>query len=879
MLDRKEDRLTDAPLTSATSPAIKRVVLRRRNDVGTLCAAGPAAESVLEALERVITKRVSETLLVWPQRPDSVALFHSLAALNRIEQCDHTGLATVYFPWNRNTPGIQRTLLVDRSFLHNATLPALSRLIQPRSAQQPAFGYLMALHSLKHVFASGKKAKRFTKALKADPSLAHPSLFEIMPQSGIQDSATTEYKDQFLRRLRRQTWIHDTQYIEAATDPLKTPFVLFGVQSDAAHVKRLRAAGLNPPHGGRRPDLVLIDATRRAREQLDGWRQELPRFLGVLSDLYGTASPPALVITDDVFALEALRWEIIKRYDVRRRVEIAEKAPSPATAVLTRSPDPLSSDTIVSNAVPAVTAEAYGTDVLNVVEAGFKLRKAFFVSGDRELADAVTAAMSVAQSLVALPGCPDQFYRFLNQNYEGYERQNMGARFDHQLPIGKFRSALQKGFAGPSHSALAKFLASFEELCRAASAESPGRRLFDACLHRLLSTNTAAIVVCASELLRGFVAWRIENDPDLVEARAALGSSLLLVDRREAIEQLVTASDGGSRFEQIVFVEPYPDALLHVLTLPRLPRQVLVLAHLARTDQTLRRIRVLMNLPGTDAVRPMLAAVQAEFERVLHGRITDVPDLEAEIPLPRLGTLDLTAAGAPGYGAPRMIGTSGGLRIRVFDGSELAVYDPDALQVFSRKTAKDLLPGDQVCVFSPDFVGMARERLNLTANASDVLVLYHRAVLQAALNLPGQGIAAKVTTLRQRMLAFDPALDLPGAQAMRHWLDVGPLLEAPRDEVLPQAPRDRHHFLCFMKVLGISEDVARHYWDFGIFWTRSIRIRSGFSFHQVFIGILIDPHGTAAQLPKERRQEVWRIYEMAEQHVTTVVSNDAEAQP
>jgi hypothetical protein len=43
------------------------------------------------------------------------------------------------------------------------------------------------------------------------------------------------------------------------------------------------------------------------------------------------------------------------------------------------------------------------------------------------------------------------------------------------------------------------------------------------------------------------------------------------------------------------------------------------------------------------------------------------------------------------------------------------------------------------------------------------------------------------------------------------------------------------------------------------------------------MGILIDPHGTASRLPANRRDEVWRIYETAEQHVVTIVDNKQEA--
>jgi hypothetical protein len=302
-----------------------------------------------------------------------------------------------------------------------------------------------------------------------------------------------------------------------------------------------------------------------------------------------------------------------------------------------------------------------------------------------------------------------------------------------------------------------------------------------------------------------------------------------------------------------------------------------MLSNLARAEQTLRRVRILLNLPGSEPVRPMLDSIKTELERVIGARTSEIPDLEFEMPLPRFGTLDLTVAGIPAAGARRVLTTSSGLRIRAYDGSELAVYDPDALQVFSRKLAKDLRPDDRVCVFSPDFVAMAREKLNLTRDAPEILALYHKTVLQAVARLDGRDITAKVVTLKKKMLQINSALDLPSEQGMRYWIDIDHLANQSRDKVTPHAPRDRENFLCFMKALGIAEDVARHYWDLGIFWTRSMRIRTGFSFHQVFMSILIDPHGTASWLPSNRRDEVWRIYETAEQHVVTVLDNRQEA--
>ena len=880
MENRQSPQSADVPaavaMPSATAAPEVVPTLRRRSNTNSLCSPGPAARNVLKTLERVLASHESEALLLWPQRPDSVAVFHALASLSRLPDCHTRRLATLLFPWTRNTAGIQRSVVVDRDFLDDAILQALKKVL-PDTETHAAFGYLMALHSLRHILASGKKDKRFRRSLKDDPGLAYPTLFEIMPQCGIKEDGLHGYADQFLRRLRRHTWIGDrTQHIDAATDPCRTPFFLFGVHSDGAHTRLLRGAGLDVQRGGRKPDLVLIDLTRGARGRLEPWRQATPRFLGLLTDLYGRDAPPALAITEDVFVLEALRWDVLKKYDVRRTVTVDDKRPRPAAVILSRSPDPLCQATIGPTVPCSVNAEVYGTDVLNVVDTGLKLRRSLLNAGEQDIASAVTAAVTVAQAIVGLPGSQRQLHDFLTSNYEGRERDTIGSRYDHLTPISKMRSLLDCGVAGQYHGALSRFLSSFDTLCCVAATESPGQKLFDEQLRRLLETDERLIVVCSSEFLRGFVEWRVETDPELDSARLHLAERLLLLDRREAVEELDVHQQGDKRPGRILFVEPFADDLLHVLTSPWRPTQALILTNLARAEQILRRVRILLDLPGTEAVRPVLADVQVEFDRVLQGRVSEVPDLEAEIPLPRLGTIDLTVPGAPGYDSARLIATSSGLRIRAFDGSEVALYDPDALQVFSRKRAKDLTPGDQICVFSLDFVAAARERLNLTADAPEVLSLYHNTVIKARRELPGVELSAQVAALRQRMLAVDPTLDLPGEPAMRHWLDVAHLIDAPRHRVRPQAPRDRHHYLCFMKALGVGEEVSRHYWDWGIFWTRSMRIRSGSSFHQVFMGILVDPHGTVSRLPEKRRQEVWRIYETAEQHVVTIVSNDAD---
>ena len=81
----------------APSPAFGRNIFRRRSNPQSCLDVGPTAAGAVTVLERVLASRRSEALLIWPQRPDSVALFHALAALDRIEHCDRDGLKTLFF--------------------------------------------------------------------------------------------------------------------------------------------------------------------------------------------------------------------------------------------------------------------------------------------------------------------------------------------------------------------------------------------------------------------------------------------------------------------------------------------------------------------------------------------------------------------------------------------------------------------------------------------------------------------------------------------------------------------------------------------------------------------------------------------------------------
>ncbi|MGB4108037.1 MAG: hypothetical protein WBK55_09640 [Alphaproteobacteria bacterium] len=870
--DDISQEVRQAPVENSDGLTLKRIY-----EHDQICTPSPAMQKILEVFERTLINKESETLLVWPQRPEEVSIVHSLASKKRIANCDTEKLATLFFPWCRSTSATQRTLLLDRLKITQETLPALNRILQKKPPANDSFGYLMSLHSLKHLFSSGKKNTRLIKALELDPGLEHPTLFEILPQINIEESRIITFENHFLRRLQRHTWLGDTQHINGAINSLRTPFVMFGVHAKANRTRLLRPAGLDPKHSGRKPDIVLVDLTRLARNRLGkDWRKAVSRFLTTLRELYGDDCPPLLTITEDVFVLQALRWDIVKEYDVQRKVIKADKRPAKAQLVLNSNPDPFFKDDLPYPSIPEITADLYGSDILSFVSFGMKLRRTLAEGGDEELADTVMTAVDVIQNLIGLPGSPRQFFEFLEEHYQGFEKQSLGARFDHMSPRGKIKTALNLGLAGANHKSLTEFLSAFDKLGTALSANNPGSDLFKECIKDLSRKASKSIIIFSSELIRGFAEWRIENDANFSDIRDSVEKKILLLDKREAIEELQLSHAEKKFFQRIVFIEPYADDFLLILTRHWLPAKVSILSNLARAENIIRRLKILLDIEGVEPVREILSVVEKELERALEGRNVDFPDLDSA-PLPmKLGTLDLTAIGTSASGPTRIIGTSSDFQIKAFDGSEMALYNPDSLQVFSKKLAKDLQVDDQICVFSPDFVGMAREKLNLRTNASEILVLYHKAVVEAAEKLPGYDLSSKASALEARMKSIDPLLQMPGHQSLRSWINVADLIDSPRDEVRPQAPKDRRRFLTFMKALDIDENLAKNYWDFGVFWTRSMRIRNGAAFHQVFMSILIDPYGAANSLPAASRHDVWRIYETAEHHIVTVRSNERE---
>ena len=844
----------------------------------TLLSLSGGAQALLSVYEETILRNESRISLVTPGRLGELSMLHSLAALNRIEICDRERLTTMLFPWSRSGPTYQRKLIVNRQMLCARISRALHRLDGRPPTQKDS--YILAINSLNDV----PKNDALREKLQKDPAAEHPTLFEVMPYLGVHRSFVNSSSGRFLERLRRYTWLSrgGSRRLSDASEPPTTPFFLIGIGGDASERDALIKAGLDPAKGGRKPDLLLLDMTIRRRDRLGAdWKKTLSGFLDAVLELYlDVGPPPVFAITDDIYCLRNLTFTVLKDWDRWRLPTNARGMSAPRLSLVLKAENGFFGDALeIGTDVPKVTANVFGTDLLKVVEAGYRVRRRLLDDGENELGNLAGAAANAVQNLATLPGQPKAFFEYLREQFEGHELKQRGDKYDVPAIQAELRAAREDGIAGRRHAELVEFSTSLDTLITSINKDNAGRKLFDDTLRRLEKKKERAVILFANPFVRDFASWRVEKDFFLFDVRYAVGKSIVFATPRELDELLDSFKQSGDGKTALICIEASFDVMMSLLCRHSLPQRWMVQCSLPRATQLARRLRLTGELDGAQPIAARLQAVVEELDRSCSGHTAEISVFDPEAAYAARTTIDLTGGAGPGGQFPtRRIGLASGASIRVYENSELAVYDGEELDDFEKRAANLIVPGDRVCVFTDELSDVARGMLKHTVDAPEILALYHRKVLEAAQALPGSNIAQKAAQLRLRMQELAPEADLPPSSAMQYWLDLEELSNKPRSEVRPQAPRHFETYALFMKAIGISEMAAEHYWLSGIAKTRSDRIRGGNHLHQVLMSTIVDPHGTLSQLPgMVDSDDLWRLHEFAKENIETVVSNVRES--
>lgn len=835
----------------------------------------PSAKHLLESFSAVSNGGLSQVVFACPAPFASLQVLHFASCLQRISACDRGKFTTLFFPWNLQSGTVLRDVLVDRDSLCSAIAEPLNRI---RGSAEPWARYILSLQSLKSLQDSSKWSAALKEALESDPSLQHPSLFELFPVKSIRGGDVFDSAPHFLERLRKYIRLSPNKPpLQSALRFNGTPFFLIAISGDSTKSDALRRAGLDPQNGGRIPNVLLLDLSRKARTALGvKWIDRVSELTDSLIDIYVQAAPPIFAVTDDTFSLQQLRFTVLSEYD-RLRADTLPQHKDPTRCQVTFN----ISKSMFGDSYPAsgvsprrVSAIVFGTYGLETIDCGVQLKRKLLQEGASDPAEKVAEACRVARYLLSLSGQPDEMFSFLREHFEGFQCNTRGSRYDYVAARAHLAEVVAERRAGRLHASLERFCEKFDVLIDSLNKQHPGRRHFDEILRSLIKKKQDAVVIMSDFLNLELVRWRIKNDFHLWDLKMAVeNGSFVLADRGSA-SKLISDQGAKTSASSLVFIEPYFETLVEVLGSSALPHDVCILANHARADQLKKNFSVFLKL-DSPALKKSLEMVADQLVQASAAHNSPIGDLDSELRWLDGPTIDLTADRPEWQGKIRLITLSSGTRLKVFDNSELLIFDASALMPWSKCVANQLKPDDEVCVFRDEFVDDAREILKFTADAPAALANYHRSIARAVSRLAGADIPTKAKNLQERMLAIDPKTNLPQIRTICEWIDVESLLSAPLEEVRPHAPQDRDHFNLFMKGLEFNEVLANQHWIYGVFATRSKRIKQGGYFHHVLTAALVDPDSFASQFPNFDPDALRRIDVLAQESVETLVDNEA----
>jgi hypothetical protein len=114
------------------------------------------------------------------------------------------------------------------------------------------------------------------------------------------------------------------------------------------------------------------------------------------------------------------------------------------------------------------------------------------------------------------------------------------------------------------------------------------------------------------------------------------------------------------------------------------------------------------------------------------------------------------------------------------------------------------------------------------------------------------------------MVVINPKLDaeLPGEQAMRHWVDLGESPNTPFDKLKPQAPLKEPNFKAFAEALGFSSLEAAYQWQRVILAVRNSRRLDGRHVSDIYAFMLLQPESAMVH-SNIKRQTLQGLFDKA----------------
>lgn len=802
-----------------------------------------AVEHLAGHLLHAASTRSHQLVLLWPGslRPLSVA--HAVATAARWHQGDKQGLRTLVYPAKANFLQALNHAHLDRA--------DLIKLAQGLVETSPNDRVKVSLKDKDSFWFS-------LNSVKSDEIGAiHPTLAELLPHY-FADKDFTQWRScdgDLLRHVKAR--IADAGHrhalsalaIKALSDPATAPDALFAISWRASQNDIGQA--LRKLRNARRPDVILLDATRTLRKDNPSWKGNLVRFVECVREAWPTDTPPLLIVIDEPHIRNQLRQELDKR--------AAKK--SDAAAWLARSGLPIwgvvcsvSRDGLMPASQPEprnptsrnVHLAITDSEAATAIESIDKLRNALI---DPKWVPALADAASYISRLAALPSSTRVLVNWLSE-----ADVPMAVRENYAWPV--YRSKLEQMLHDPTFpdkQRLQRVVDRGNALWANYENGTPlARRLAD-----LIEEHTRGTERCCVAFTRPTARRLAERYFETYDGYPdGAGFEVLRDSVRFVVSRDLDAEAALSPKETLILVGLDEESLRLLLLDERISSPAYVLLTRRNAAYLKATLRAVRTMPGfaslasrIDTLVPQLPEFTEEEERLAFQR--------GDFVLPTFSFEQGLSTAMPEHedsdpNAWTLV-LEGGMSVRRSPRTGAYLYDPALSHTPSRGfrgiDVDRVQEGDRLFVMSFELREMTEAALKAAGipisndkRFENDLRLYHDRVRALASSIAGVTLTYRASTAFQGICAELGSKVAPPAEAtVRSWLDVDRFRDLSFDNAKPGAPRSEAHFKAFAKVLGFDDFEAVYFWKAVIQPLRGTRRADGRRVSDVYTELLLEP--------------------------------------
>lgn len=885
---KQPDQVVDAPAPVTPSIEVSPVAQEQvswygnadvkiyREDDAIPSAPGVGLVELVNLYLSAAANRSRHIVLMWPVCPKTLAVVHALATLERWARGDKLGVRGLLFPTKTNAFYPLNHLMLAREDVlrHARELVEVggvdTRKIQRGCPDKDAFLFSLA-------------------SLKRDDEQINPTMGELIPHflstpgstswNSCEDQLLDHVRAKLARRARAQkkALASNCEYMGS---PPTAPDALFALDGRLTK-DELRTALLDLKKKGA-PEVVIVNASRQIRYEAQGWRGPLTRFLMTLEEVFGSASPGVVLVTDDPRTAYALKDDLWKLNHERPR---ERRWSNPSEYAISGVPNALKEDGLIAPGQIEVRVPAPRTLDVSVVdaEAAKVINKLYRLAAQKPSshpeAKAVLDAAGYLGRLAALPCGVETLVDWLGESgVREHTREAYSWASFHSKLVMLDRTPEVDFERAVLHECMEMGTRLYENYQQGTPL---AHRLAEIVGRTCSKQHKSLVVVFTSPIYRRLAERYLSSYQEYPQGVQfdAFGARLRLIASSQLEATLAHMDDA-----HLVFSGLDEDGLRLLITDDRIPPHTEILLT-QRNGQTLRSTLkpLVQDFPAFRSWKPRMESILHHLEHLPEGSQLL---LHADFVLPVFRvdlSTDIEASADTSDPDAWCVRLESGAVLHRRPALDVYVYDPASASATDRGfrscKVQSLLRGDKLFVMTADLRELVETVLKDAGipiendkTFEGALRDYHKSILKALVSrFPGGCLADQVRQLRSAILSANEKLakDFPGEQSVRHWVDLGKSTDTPFEELKPQAPMKEAHFGAFADALGFSPLEAAYYWRRVIMPVRNARRLDGRQVADIYTHMLLQPESVMVH-SGIKRETIKMLFNKARENIVTV---------